>query len=198
MTSKKEQPIESAVRPILTPIQEKEIFMDLQSLSTAEAGRKHGLDFYYNDNTKLRFAVHAVYKKVLAAPGLYGLTTDDTAKIQEAVSSRSMKNNPQQKSLMEREMQDEFKGTIEGIRNEAASLLRRKLGKIKTNKELDGVSFRDLKDVLAMAVDKARLVTGQSTENVVQFSKIDPEKTTPQEALAIILKAREALVESRN
>ena len=76
------------------------------------------------------------------------------------------------------------------------SILRRKLGKIKTNKELDDISFRDIKDIVAMTIDKTRLYSGQSTENVVQYSKVDPN-LSPQEAMTLLLKAREAIIEQK-
>ena len=169
----------------------------MEALTTVETGLKHGLDAVYGDNkTSIRFFVHKVYSKVLKNPEAYDIDRDKAEHIKNVVSSRSSKTNPQLLPVEVREAVERFEDTLEGVRNEAVSILRRKLGKIKTNKELDDISFRDIKDIVAMTIDKTRLYSGQSTENVVQYSKVDPN-LSPQEAMTLLLKAREAIIEQK-
>lgn len=175
--------------------QEAAIFRDLTDLTLAEAGRKHGLHHLIQDNVKMKFAVHKIFKKVSANPTIYGVEPSEAKEIVALVQSRSSRANKNLAPVIEREKEQEFAETLEGIRNTTATMLLRKLEKAgATNKGLDDVSFRDLKDVLAMAVDKSRLLSGRSTENILHHSKID-KNISPQEALAIVLKAREAYVE---
>jgi hypothetical protein len=48
-----------------------------------------------------------------------------------------------------------------------------------------------------MAVDKYRLVKGESTDNIIHYSKLNLDNVSPEEALTLVLKAREAVIDSK-
>ena len=83
------------------------------------------------------------------------------------------------------------------MRDTVADIIVRKLKKYNTAKGHEDVQLRDLKDLLAMAIDKGRLLRGESTENLVKLSKIDTDNMSPEDAMKVILKAREILVEGK-
>jgi hypothetical protein len=83
------------------------------------------------------------------------------------------------------------------MRDTVAEIITKKLNKYNTKKGVDEVSIRDLKDLLAMAIDKSRLLKGESTENIVKMSKIDTENLSPEDAMKVILKARELMLDSK-
>lgn len=196
-TKTKARSVERIPRPKIDKETAKKMFYDLEQLTTIEVARKYGFEeSYTDDKTKLRFLIHNEYKNILSKPEEYGIDTTDAERIRNIVSMRSQKVNPQQLPVEVRQYVENFENTLEGVRNEAMSILKRKLERLKTNKDLEDISFRDIKDIVAMTIDKTRLLSGESTENVVQFSKIDPN-LSPQDALKLLLKAREAAIEQK-
>ena len=67
----------------------------------------------------------------------------------------------------------------------------------KNKNTLADVKLKEVSDILAMAVDKIRFVKGESTETVVHLSKMSLDDVSPEEAMKLVLKAREALVEGK-
>ena len=59
------------------------------------------------------------------------------------------------------------------------------------------IKIKEIADVMAMAIDKYRLVKGESTDNVIHYSKLELDNVSPAEALNLVLKAREAFIDSK-
>lgn len=177
--------------------QEAQMFKSLTHKSYKEVGHDFGLHHFYNTEQKVRAAVMNVVRKVKKAPEIYGISQEVVELVSEASASRSIKQNPRIK--MEILQQEEsFKDKLDGIRDTTAEILKKKLEKAnRSSKSIDEISYRDLKDILATTIDKSRLLRGESTERVLHLAKLDTENLTPEEALKVIMKAREALVESK-
>ena len=181
--------------PPLSKEQEVAIFKSLAHKSMKNVGKDFGFHFYYDTDQKIVRAIQTVSNKVKKAPELYGISEDVVDIVDEAMSKRSIRKNPLARADMALEA-ELFRDKLDAVRDKAADMLLMKLSKFDKKTTIDGISIRDLKDVLAMAVDKSRLMKGESTENIVKLSKVDTDNMTPEDALKVIMKAREMIVES--
>lgn len=182
----------------LTKAQEALLFRDLGLNSTAVIAMKYGFDKKYKDMNQARAAVYALYKKVLSKPDSYGITVAEAEAIRDAIAQRKLGSDNQKVLLDQREKQHYIKEALGGIRDTTAKIIEMKLAKaLNSSKERDKISFKDLSTILSMSVDKGRLLGGESTENVLHYARIDKD-VSPQDALKIVLKAREALIENKN
>jgi hypothetical protein len=137
-----------------------------------------------------------IARKVKRAPDLYGISEDAVSVIVEAMESRSVSKNPRIRAEVAI-LAESFRDKLDTMRDQVADMIMMKLEKYNSKKGIDGITIRDLKDLLATAIDKGRLLRGESTENIVKMSKVDTEKMTPEDALKFVLKAREALIEAK-
>lgn len=181
----------------LTKEQETNIFKALAHKSYKEAGKEYGLHLIYNDDdAKITSAVFSIARKIKKAPELWGLSKDTVDVVQQALDSRSVRKNPRLRAEVAIQTES-FRDKLDNMRDTVAEIIDKKLKKYNTAKGVDNVQLRDLKDLLGMAIDKGRLLRGESTENIIKHSSINTEDLDPKEALAIVMRAREALVESK-
>lgn len=183
--------------PILTKEQEVEMFKSLTHKSYQQVGKDFGFHYYYDTPVKIRGAVLKIVHRIRKAPELYGISQDVIAVIEEAAASRSIAKNPHIRAQIAIE-EDSFKDKLDHMRDTTAEMIQKKLNRAnKSSKSLEGISIRDLKDLLSMAIDKSRLLKGESTETIVKLSRIDTDSMSPDEALQVVMKAREALLDAR-
>ena len=187
--------VKSVAKIVLTNEQTSELFKSLIHKTSVEAAKEYGIHHMYTTDGALRMFVHNLVKKVTKAPELYGLTPDAVAIVLDALQARKFKAGNTSLMVKEREAL-EFKDKLAVIRDTATTILQKKLNKINKNqKDIDNIPIKDILAVMATATDKHRLVQGESTENVTNYSKIDVGSIKPQDALALVLKAREAYIE---
>lgn len=183
-------------RPILNKEQESKMFKEIAHKSYLDVGKDFGFHLYYKTDQKVRSAVMNIVRKVSRAPEIYGISQDVVEVVQEAAASRSIKNNPRIKAQINIE-NETFRDRLDTMRDKVAEMIMMKLQKYDTKKTIDGITIRDLKDLLAVAVDKSRLMRGESTENIAKLAKIDTDGLTPQQALDIVMRARDAMIEAK-
>lgn len=181
----------------LTREKEAEIFKALAHKSYSEVGKDFGLHLIYPDDTaKVTSVVFGIARKVRRAPELWGLSEDTVEVIQEAIDKRSVKKNPKIKSDIAI-MEESFRDKLDSMRDRVANLIGKKLDKFEKKGGEDGVSIKDLKELLVMAIDKGRLLRGESTENIKKLSPMNVDNLKPEDALAIVMKARDVLIENK-
>lgn len=185
------------VKVVLTKEQEAEMFKSLAHKTYKAVGYDYGIHLMFPGNdTRVTTFVHQICDKIKKAPEIWGLSQDTVDVIQEALDSRSIKNNPRVSSDLALQ-EESFRDKLDSMRDTVAQIITRKLKKYNTVKGAENVQLRDLKDLLAMAIDKSRLLRGESTENIIKLSKIDTDSMSPEEAMKLILKAREMLVDGK-
>lgn len=188
---------EPVKRPSLTKEQEAEMFKALAFKSYKTIGHEFGLHFYYKTDAQVRSAVMNIARRVRKAPELYGISEDAVDVIDEAAASRSIKQNPAIRSAVAIQ-QESFKDRLDTMRDKVADMIMMKLDKYDSKKGIDLVNLKDLKDLLAVAIDKSRLLRGESTENIAKLSKLDTDNMSPEQALQVVMKARDAMIEARS
>ena len=185
------------VKIILTKEQQAEMFKSLAHKTYKQVGYDFGIHLMYpNNDIKITSFVHNISKKIKKAPEVWGLSQDTVEVIQEALDSRSINKNPGLRSDLALQ-EESFRDKLDGMRDTVAEIITKKLKKFNTTKGIEDVQLRDLKDLLSMAIDKGRLLRGESTENLVKLSKIDTDSMSPEEAMKVILKAREVLTDGK-
>lgn len=182
----------------LTKEEESELFKALAHKSYKDVGKDFGLDLKYPDydDKKITSLVYVIARKIRKAPEVWGLSQDVVDVVQAAIDKRNIKSNPGLKSDIAIQ-EESFKDKLDIMRDTVADIITKKLEKYNTKKGINDVQLRDLKDLLSMAIDKSRLLKGESTENLIKISKIDTENMSPEQALKIVMKARDSLIESR-
>ncbi len=184
-------------RPTVTKEQEVAMFKSLTHKSYQEAGKDLGFHYYFKSPVKIRGEVLKIVRRIKRAPELYGISKEVVEVVEEAAQSRSISLTPHTKSKLAIE-EDSFRDRLDNMRNTTAEMIQKKLNKAnKSSRSLEGISIRDLKDLLSMAIDKSRLLKGESTETIAKLSKIDTDNMSPDEALKVVMKAREALLDAR-
>lgn len=182
----------------LTKEQETEIFKALAHKSYSDVGKDFGLHLVYPDDTaKVTSVVFGIARKIRRAPELWGLSPDTVEVIQEAINKRSVKKNPKIKADIALE-EESFRDKLTRMRDRIADIIDKKLQSYEKKGGENEISIRDLKDLLIMVIDKGRLLNGESTENIKKLSTIDVDKMSVEERLAIVMKARDLLLESKN
>lgn len=185
------------VKVILTKAQEAEMFKSLAHKTYKAVGYDYGIHLMYpGDDIKVTSFVHQICDRIKKAPEIWGLSKDTVEVIQEALDSRSIRKNPAIRSDLALQ-EESFRDKLDGMRDTVAEIITRKLKKYNTVKGVENVQLRDLKDLLGMAIDKGRLLRGESTENLVKLSKLDTDSMSPEEAMRVILKAREVLTDGK-
>lgn len=181
----------------LTKDQEALMFKSLAFKTYKEVGYDYGVQYMFPGNDiKVTSYVHRIAEKIKKAPELWGISVDAVEVIQEALDSRSIKNNPGIKSDIALQ-EESFRDKLDGMRDTVAEIITKKLKKFNTSKGIDNVQLRDLKDLLAMAIDKGRLMRGESTENIKKMSPLNVEDMSPEDALKVVMKARDMLIEGK-
>lgn len=180
----------------LTKEEELQIFRGLVHKTGLELANEYNFGDSYNTDGAKRIAVFNIVRKIKKAPELYGVSEGELNLVQEAIDARRIVHNPMQVFVKEREVK-EYKDKLEVIRDQATQLLSKKLEHLSKGKNVEAVKLNEIANVVSMAIDKFRLVKGESTDNIVHFSKIDLKDIKPEDALSLVLKAREALVEGK-
>lgn len=185
------------VKVVLTKDQEALIFKSLVHKTYKEAGHDFGIHMMFpDDDTKVTSFVFNIARRIKKAPELWGISPDVVDVVQEAMDKRSIKKNPGLKSDLALQ-EESFRDKLDVMRDTVAEMIDKKLKKHNSVRGIDGISIRDLKDLLSMTIDKSRLMRGESTENIKKMSPLDTEKMTPEEALAVVIKARDILIEGK-
>jgi hypothetical protein len=185
----------STQKLFLTREQEVEIFKHLIDKTAIEVCALYGIDKILTSPGTQRLTVYNICKKIKKAPELYGLSQDAVDIVQASIDSRIISKKP---NLVKEREKEEFKDKLEDIRDTAVDILSKKLSLINRNKNtIMDVKLKDISDILAMSIDKIRLTKGESTETVVHLSKMSLQDVTPEQAMELVLKAREALVEGK-
>lgn len=180
----------------LTPFQHLEIFKELQTKTTTQISLEYGFNNRYKDMNQSRAAVYSVYRKVLTNPEVYGATPQLVEAVKHAVENRKAGKNIKTELIDQREKVNFIRSELDGIRDKAAKIISMKLDRaLISKKERNQLGLKELSQVLATVVDKGRLLGGQSTENVLHYAKVAKD-ISPEEALKLVLKAREAIIES--
>lgn len=178
--------------------QETEIFRHLAYKSVYETGLEFGFDKTCKDAKAVRNAVTNIYNKVKKNPTKYGVTDDVMKLVQDAMANRALSTTRNQITIAEKEIETgDIKNVVTGVRDKTWRLIDRKLSRMsKSNKRLDNVGLRELGTLAGIAFDKAQIISGQATENIAHYAKIEGN-INPKEALDLILKMREATVASK-
>lgn len=196
-----EEPVDDKSTPPvkikLTKEQEAEMFKGLVHKTYKEVGYDQGLHLMYPGNdSKVVSVVYNIIKKIMKAPELWGISYDTLSIVRDSLDKRNIKKNPSLAADVAI-AEESFKDKLDTMRDTVAEIISKKLQKYNTKKGIDDISIRDLKDLLAMAIDKGRLLRGESTENIIKLSRIDVDNMSPDEALRVVIKARDVLVESK-
>jgi len=186
------------VYPVLTKEQEVKIFKSLAHMTYKQAAMENGLHLLSPnaDNARITSMISHIVRKIVKSPDLWGLTQDTVDVIKEALDSRSILKNPKIRSDIAIQ-EESFRDKLDTMRDTVAEIITKKLKKYNKGSGHEDASIRDLKDLLSMAIDKGRLLRGESTENLVKMSRLDTDSMSPQDAMSVILKAREALIDSK-
>lgn len=194
--TKGKQKIVPVVIPDLTKEKEALMFKALAHKSYREVGHDFGLHHFINDDSKLTSFVFNIARRIRKAPEVWGLSTDVVDVVQEAMDKRSIKKNPKMKSDLAIQ-EESFRDKLDTMRDTVAEIITKKLAKYNTAKGIEGISIRDLKDLLGLAIDKGRLLRGESTENIKKMSPINVDDLSADDALKVIMKARDAMIEGK-
>jgi hypothetical protein len=184
--------------PTLNKEEEVRIFKSLAHMSYKDAAKNNGILLIdpTADDARLTAITQSIVRKIRKAPELWGLTKETIEVVQEAMDSRSVRKNPKIRSEIAI-MEESFRDKLDTMRDTVAELISKKLDKYNTAKGIDNVQLRDLKDLLSMAIDKGRLLRGESTDNIIKLSRIDTDNMSPDEALKVIMRAREAITDGK-
>lgn len=181
----------------LTKEEEATIFKALVHKTGLELANEYNFGSIYKSDGAKRLAIHNIVKKITKSPELWDITPQVVELVKEALDARRIVHNPLQVFVKDREVM-EFKDKLEVIRDQATQLLSKKLEVLGKGKNIDQIKLSEIANVLSMAIDKLRLVRGESTENIVHFSKLDLDGVSPEKAMELVLKAREKVLESKN
>lgn len=178
--------------------QEAQLFRHLIDKTLVEAGNLMGLDKFYTKKSALRWYVFSVVNRIKKAPELWGISPDAVEMVVNALNIRTRKVENTTEIMVEKERED-FKDKLESIRDTATEILSKKLNIInKSKNNIADVKLKEISDVLKDAQTQLRLVKGESTENIIHYSKTDLDNVSPEEALKLVLKAREKMIEQKN
>jgi hypothetical protein len=184
----------STIKKIPIEVQ-REIFVGLQTKTTNQLAIEYGFDKRYKDLNQARSAVYHVYQQVCKVPEMYGVSEQMVDATRHAIEYRKSGAKLQVTKLDDSERINFIKDELGGIRDKTSKLISMKLDRaLMSKKEREKLSIKDLASVLSTVIDKSRLLGGQSTENVLHYAKVAKD-ISPDEALSIVLKAREALQE---
>lgn len=172
------------------------LFKHLVNHSLYDTGIEFGFDKHYKDPTAVKNAVYRVYREVAMEiendleGNKYSMGADILELVKTAVSGRSVATAPKV-TLIEKKGEGDIKELALSTRDQAASLLFRKMDMIASSrKKLNDVSLSVLATTFGILFDKAQIIQGQATENVAVLARIDKEMTA-EESLDFILKVRE-------
>jgi len=184
--------------PVLNQEQEVRIFKSLTHLSYIKSAKANGLHLIEPEASDGRMLsiVQTIVRKISKAPELWGLSKDSVQIVQEALDRRSIRKNPGLRADIAIQ-EESFRDKLDTMRDTVAEIITKKLKKYNTVSGIKEISIRDLKDLLGMAIDKGRLLRGESTENIKKMSPIDTDNMTPEDALKVIMKAREAMLDNK-
>ncbi len=183
----------------LTDDVKRQVFLAMQQYPSTEIARKFGFEKRQGSLKKGMGLVYAIYNKVKEQPAKYGLTDEVVEATIKSVENR--KQNFGQLNVKQeldiREVENFARNEMGIVRDKIIKIISMKVDKaLKSKRAREQVSLKDLSQVLATVIDKQRLLTGQSTENVLHFAKINKD-VSPEDALAIVLKARDAIIEHK-
>lgn len=182
-----------------TPEEQVTMFKDLAHMSYFDVIEKYKLGDRYKNKGAARLGLVNIVRKIIKAPDLYGISQEAVDIVKSTLDARNPQKGNSSKNLEIVRERDQLSTSMESLRDKAIELMHEKLDKIKKSKtELDGVKLKELMDVVSTAIDKTKLIKGESTDHVIHYSKIDVGSINPQEALKLVLKAREALIEQKN
>jgi len=172
---------------------ETKIFKQLTHKTFKQVAKDFGVE---GKDKNISAVIANIAKKIRKAPDLWGLSKDTVEVVQAALDSRSINKNPKLRAEIAL-VEESFKDRLSTIRDKTAGILEKKLKSYEKKGGHRDISVRDLKDLLSMAIDKSRLLNDESTENIKKMSPMNVDDLKPEEALSIILKAREVLLDNK-
>lgn len=176
---------------------ELEIFNKLAYRSTYEVGLEYGFDKVYKDPRAIKNAVYSLFTKVKNNPERYNLTPEAMDIVLAAMKSRAASSKRSGPSITEQNQDVDFKQVVLNTRDAIGGLISRKIQKMQNSKKaLDAVSLKELTTAFGIMFDKGQIVKGEATEHIAHYAKIDGE-LTPEQAMEMILKGREAVQASK-
>lgn len=182
----------------LTDQEKKVLVKDLVANSFNQAGINAGMDKHYKNRGSLVSAVRKIYNEVKMNPEQFSVSQDIIDLIEKNLKERqSIMVGKTNDSIIQKEKKELSKMTVQELVNEnskkSAILLHKKLDMIgKSKRELSSVGLGTLVTAYGITFDKARLIVGESTENIAVLAKIKTEDMTPEQMMDIMLKKREA------
>lgn len=195
---KEETTVAGKQRVPFTNEQRASMFKDLAHMSYYDVIAKYKLDEYYANKGAARLGLVNIVRQIVKAPDLYGISREAADIVQTALNSRNPTKGGTPNAMVVAKEMDSLSNSMESLRDKAIELMHNKLDKIKKNKdELDGIKLKELMDVVSSAIDKTKVIKGETADHVIHYSKIDVGDVSPQEALKLVLKAREALIEQK-
>lgn len=184
----------------LTDTQKGELFKLLATKSMSQAAMEFKLDAVLASKYSLNNYVRRVVAECKAEPAKYGLSLDVVALVEKAISERKGTKNqivlqPNQVPLAEqREAQItdmDVKQLIVSGSKKLWLLTHKKIDMLNhSRKELQKQPLTALVIAAATAIDKARLLQGESTENLAVKGSIS-ETATSEDLMNILLQRRE-------
>ena len=190
----------------LNDVQKASLFKMCGDKPFAEVGFEYGLDKKYKDVATMKVAVSRIYNEVKNNPEKFGVSYELVNDVVNKIEERKVSGlqTPQGGKVTIRERTEilnpqDIKGLVVGGRNKAAKLMNEKLDRIaRSKKALDELDLGRLATVLGILVDKAQVLQGQSTENIAILSKNIDSNLSPEEAIAEVMRRREATIAERN
>lgn len=186
----------------ITDDKKQRIFLMCGDMNFTEVGFQFELDKYYKSVASMKDTVQRIYNNVKNDPIKYGLDYERANTVVEKVSDRQtsglIPKGTTTPDMPLREKQEilnpnDIKGLMLGSRNKAAKIIHEKLERIsRSKKSIDDIGLGELAKVVGILFDKGQIIQGQSTENIAVMSKNIDSSLTPEEALATVLKMREA------
>ena len=177
----------------LTPAKKAGIFRKLAEKSIYETGIHFEFDKIYKSNASIRNSVYKIYQEVCQDPAKFSLSQETVDLVVDVVKNRNgvASRVPTVKEQTSEKI--DFKDLAIKGRNKALKLAHAKMDRISSSKKkLDAVSVGELAKVYGIFFDKAQIIRGEATEHVAVLSRNIKDGMTPEEALNMVLKMREA------
>lgn len=174
-----------------------EMYKALANKSYAQVAVEFRIDIHYKDSSGYRNAMYRIAREVEANPEKYGVTPEVIEIVKTSMEDRQA--NPQAGKLIEAkhelvDFSDITQVTQKG-RDKLAQVIHKKIDLINNDrKQLEKVNLVQLTTAFGTMFDKARLLQGETTENIQMKAKITKDMT-PEESLQELLKMRESQVQ---
>lgn len=181
----------------ITQEKKADIFKYLSNHSLYETGIFFGYDKYYKTKSGLVSLINRIYNEVKQNPKKFNIQAETQALIVQNAENRKLEKAGQPvKVTIEKDFPlDELRNEdfIKKISRKSLVLLNRKLDLVsKSNKSLKSVPLPHLTVLAGIMFDKERIIKGQPTDFIAQYSKIELD-ITPEAKLKMLLDIQESI-----